>query len=115
MNYLHIYKNSIAEILNNVYADGCEVDPLITNRLVFSIRAYFVAYRYVASRVHHFLGQNVTLDDCMEWIMQNFSADCPFLYIYKTTTEYVIDGDTYYIRTMSPISIYFTKYMDYSS
>ena len=105
MNYLHIYKNSIAEILNNVYADGCEVDPLITNRLVFSIRAYFVAYRYVASRVHHFLGQNVTLDYCMEWIMQYFSADCPFLYIYKTTTEYVNDTINNYLIQLDEESL----------
>lgn len=75
MNYLHIYKETVADILKNVYTDGYVVDPLTTNRLVFSIRALFVAYRYVAFRVRHLSGQDVSLELCMEWILQNFSAD----------------------------------------
>lgn len=105
MNYLYLYKKSVTEILKTAYADGCEVDPLITNRLVFSIRAYFVAYRYVASRVHNLLDQNVTLDYCMEWIMQNFTADCPFLYIYKTTTKQVNDTINHYLIQLDKESL----------
>lgn len=105
MNYLHLYKSSVAEVLKTIYADGRELDPLETNRLVFSIRAFFVAYRYVAFRVQHLVGNKVTLDFCMEWIMHNFSADCPFLYIYKITTKQISDIINHYLIQLDEESL----------
>ena len=105
MNFLHIYKNSVAEVLKTIFADGRELDPLETNRLVISIRAYFVAYRYVAFRVQHLVDHKVTLDLCMEWIMHNFSADCPFLYVYKTTTKQVNDIINQYLIQLDEESL----------
>lgn len=105
MNYLHLYKKVVAEVLKTIYIDGREVDPLETNRLVFSIRAYFVAYRYVAFRVRHLIGHKMTLDFCMEWIMLNFSADCPFLYIYKSTTKQVNDIINHYLIQLDEESL----------
>jgi hypothetical protein len=87
MNYINIYKDTVAEVLKSTYDKDCGADPLVSNRLVFSVRAYFVVYCYVASRVSQDSVQSLTLEDCMIWIEKHFSCDCPFLYIFKTTAE----------------------------
>ena len=91
MNYINIYKDTVAEVLKSAYDKGYNADPLVSNRLVFSVRAYFVVYRYVASRVRICGVQILTLEDCMKWIGKHFSCDCPFLYIFKTTTKQTND------------------------
>ncbi len=87
MNYIKIYKDAVAEVFKSAHNEGCGVDPLVSNRLVFSVRAYFVAYRYVASRVRQNGVQTLTLEGCMKWIEKHFSFDSPFLYIFKTTEK----------------------------
>ncbi len=91
MNYINIFKDAVAEVMESVYASNCDADPLVINRLVFNARAYFVVYRYVASRVRQTTAQSLTLKDCMKWIEKNFSCDSPFLYIYNTTTKQTND------------------------
>ena len=91
MNYINIYKETVAEVLKFAYDKGYDVNPLVSNRLVFSVRAYFVVYRYVASRVPLGDVQTLTLEDCMKWIGKHFSCDCPFLYIFKTTAKQTND------------------------
>jgi hypothetical protein len=91
MNYLQIYKNTVSEALQSIYTDGRDIDPAVTNRIVFCIRAYFVAYCYVATRVKQNLDKPLTLGYCMEWIGKNFSYDSPFLYLYKTTIKQIND------------------------
>lgn len=91
MNYINIYKKTVAEVMNFAYKNGNDVVPLVSNRLVFSIRAYFVVYRYVSSRVPLCGVQTLTLEDCMKWLGKHFSCDCPFLYIFKTTAKQTND------------------------
>ena len=87
MNYLQLYKDALSTVLSSLRRENACVDPMQTTRLMFTLRMYFVAYCYAASRTKVLGHQVTTLKDAMGWIKSNLSCDSPFLYVYEETEE----------------------------
>lgn len=87
MNYLQLYKDALSAVLSVMHEDGLEVDPAQTARSMFTVRAFFVAYCYVASHASKLEHETLTLNGCMEWIKKSLSEESPFLYMYEQTEE----------------------------
>lgn len=96
MNFLQQYKDTLTVVLSSQRCDDSSIDPAQTTKLMFTVRMYFVAYCYAASRTRGLSHQVTTLKGTMEWIKDNLSGDCPFLYVFRQAEEEINSiTDTY--------------------
>lgn len=94
MNYLQLYKGAVTEIINGVYQGDRIINPALSNKIMFTVRAYFISYTYVIT--HYQKATNpISLNESMVWLKENISSNCPFIYIYEQTekqTNTIIDS-----------------------
>ena len=105
MNFLQQYKNALSHVLNIAYQNREEIDPALTCRLMFTVRAYFVACCYASAHSQTVHNQAMNLTDSMVWLRKNVSAESPILLVYSQTSGQIneivngyvsnIDNDSY--------------------
>ena len=89
MNFLQQYKNALSHVLNTAYQNRTEMDPALTCRLLFTVRAYFIACCYASSHSQTVHNQAMNLDDSMAWLRENISAESPILIVYSQTSDQI--------------------------
>lgn len=102
MNFLQQYKGALSQVLESACQNKEEINPVLTCRLMFTVRAYFVACCYVSAHCLTVYKRAMNLYESMAWLRENISEKSPFLVVYNQTSKqineivnsYVSDIDT---------------------
>ena len=89
MNFLQQYKSALSHVLNTAYQNRDEIDPAMTCRLIFTVRAYFVACCYASAHSQTAHNRAMNLVDSMAWLRNNISAGNPILIVYNQTSSQI--------------------------
>jgi len=91
MNFLQLYKKALSHVLNTAYQNRKEMDPALTYRLMFTVRAYFIACCYASAHSHTEHNRAINLYGSMAWLRENISAGNPILIVYSQTSDQIND------------------------
>ena len=105
MNYLQLYKTAVTEILELFSPSNKEVNPSLSNRLMFTVRSYFIAYCYFASQIKKESDITFSLKDCISWIRKEISKDSPFIVVFERTDHRINDIVDRYVKQIDAESI----------
>ncbi len=105
MNYFQLYKSAVAEILTSTYKKDAAIDPAMNNRIMITVRAYFVVYCYVSTYINQKTDIPLSLNDCMELFKEILAEENPFLYIYEKTDRQVNVIADYYLKQLDNESL----------
>ena len=87
MNFLQQYKGALSQVLEIAYQNKEEINPVLTCRLMFTVRAYFVACCYVSAHCLTVYKRAMSLYESMAWLREYISEKSPFLVVYNQTSE----------------------------
>ncbi len=87
MNFLQQYKSALSQVLDIAYQNKEEINPALTCRLMYTVRAYFVACCYVSAHCLTIYKRAMSLNESMAWLRENISEESPFLIVYNQTSE----------------------------